>query len=283
MYRLLTAALLLTLTLGAPRAAEIALFNDANRVSDASFSSLEALLAGLGHQTSTFTGRSGAEFSAGLNGADLVVFPELLNYAQLVAELESGALFALNDFVSAGGGLIAVGDYGFRLLNAVFYPVCGPNACFASSGTGGASELQTGVAAGTAYAAAPASLSVPPTPPGAVNPFNFFPADGLDLYHDGFGSSTVFTAPIGAGQYGFLAWGYAGSVPSGTLDGGWVDLLGIMVDEVAAPEPAAALLLGGWLPLLALRRAPVRAKLRARVCTGRAQPPGIGSERKNSR
>ncbi|HYN78213.1 MAG TPA: hypothetical protein VES73_10525 [Lamprocystis sp. (in: g-proteobacteria)] len=268
MLRLLLAGLLLTLTLGAPRAARIALYDDPAWVSSgtplASADSIIALLQGFGHTVSTFSGLTAARVSAGLAGADLVLIPEMFNYGQLVGELEPGALLALSAFVSAGGGLIGAGDYAHRLLNAVFYPACDFMMvyCFAGSGTLGASLLDATVAVGTPYAGAPADLGVPPQPLGVINSYAFFPRDGLNLYQDQDGGTTVLAAPFGAGRYGYLAWGYAGSVPNGTLDGGWAALMGIMVDDVAAPEPATALLLGGLLPLLAARRGRTRASAR---------------------
>lgn len=256
MHRLLMAAVLLTLTLGAPRAAQIALYDDPDWVSGASADSIEALLVNFGHSVSTFSGLTAAAFSAGLAGADLVLFPELPNYAEGVGYWEPGVLLALSAFVSSGGGLIAAGDYALRVLNAVFYPACNGVTvlCYASSGSGGPSLLDLNVAAGTPYAGAPGTLTAPPEPPGAINAYAFFPADGLNLYRDLSGGTTVLAAPFGAGRYGFLSWGYAGSVPEGSLDGGWALLMGIMVDDVAAPVPATALLLAGVLPLLAARR-----------------------------
>jgi hypothetical protein len=265
MHRWLFACLLLTLTLGQPRAAQIALYSDPAWVdsgsASASADSLGALLSSLGHTYTTFSGRAGAGFSTALTGADLVLFPELLNYGQLVGVLEPGAITALRDFVSGGGGLIAAGDFAIRMLDAVFFPGCGINAvqCFASSGTSGPSVRDAGVAAGTPYAAGPATLTSPPSPLEAINSYAFFPAGGLNLYRDLYNGvpngTTALTAKFGLGKYGYLAWGFAGSAPNGTLDGGWNALLGIMANDVAAaPEPPAALLLLGAVPLLAARR-----------------------------
>jgi hypothetical protein len=265
MHRALLACLLMTLAPGTPWAARIALYNDATWVdsgtSTASADSLSALLSSLGHTTVAFSGVSGSGFATALGGADLVVFPEMLSFGALAESLEPGAIAALNGFVSGGGGLIATGGSANRLLNKVFYPGCDFTAvfCLASSGTGGASFLDSAVAAGTAYAAAPATLASPPTLGDAINPFAFFPAGGLDLYRDRVAgspnSTTALTAPFGSGHYGYLAWGFAGSVPNGTLDGGWAGLLGIMTNDVAAvPEPSALLLSLAALPWLARRR-----------------------------
>jgi hypothetical protein len=260
MHRLPIATALLTLTLGGARAAQIALYDDPAWVSSASANSIKALLLDRGDSVSTFSGLSGATFSPALAGADLVLFPELTNYAEAAGYWDSAALLALSAFVSGGGGLIAAGDYGLRVLNTVFFPGCNGTTvpCYASTGSGGPSLIDGNVALGTAYAGGPTTLTAPPDPLGAINAYAFFPANGLNLYRDQSGGTTVLAAPFGAGRYGFLAWGYGGSVPGGTLDGGWAPLMGIMVNDVAAPEPATALLLAGVLPLLAARRGRAR-------------------------
>ena len=239
-----------------PRAAVVALYGDPSWIVGTSASSLQALLISSGHTINLLSGLTGAEFAAGLSGADLVVFPEMVNYGQLAGELQPGALTALNGFVSGGGGMIATGDYATLLLNATFYPGADSVTVFplAATGTFGPSYLDTAVAAGTPYAGGPGTLTVPPEPAVAINPYFFLSPDALPLYRDEYGGATALTAPVGAGHYGYLAWGYDGAVLGG-LDGGWVSLLGIMANDVAAvPEPSALVLLLVGLPLLAWRQ-----------------------------
>ncbi len=258
MFPFLIACLLALLAVGAPQAARIALYDDpawiAAGTPTASADALAALLINEGHSLSRFSGLSGANVSAGLSGADLVLFPEMLTYGNLAANLDHEAVVALGDFVSDGGGLIAVGDYAYRLLNTIFHPACDFISvyCFAGSGSMGDNALEANVALGTPYAGAPATLAA--FQRDAINAYAFFPLDGLNLYRDPYDGTTVMTARSGAGGYGYFAWGFDGSVPVGTRDGGWADLLGIMVSDLAAvPMPPTALLLVGALPL-ALRR-----------------------------
>jgi len=249
---------LAVLACGAPQAAQIALYDDPAWVAagtpTASADALAALLTSEGHSLSRFAGLSGTDVAAGLSGADLVLFPEMLAYGNLAANLDHDAVVALGDFVADGGGLIAVGDFAYRLLNTIFHPGCDFSSvfCFAGSGSMGDNTLAANVASGTPYAGAPATLA--DFQRDAINAYAFFPLDGLNLYRDPYGGTTVMTASSGAGGYGYFAWGFDGSVPAGTWDGGWADLLGIMVDDLAAvPIAPTALLLVGVLPL-ALRR-----------------------------
>src|SRR6185436_10825404 len=145
-------------------------------------------------------------------GADLLLFPDLLNFGALAFDLDAAAKSALASYVAGGGGLITASGAGHRLLNAVLYPTCDFVSvfCFASSGSGGGSVRDNAVAAGTPYAAGPAVLD--PGQTEGLNPFAFTPPGGLNLYRDLVGgfpnSTTVLTAPFGSGGFGYLAWGF---------------------------------------------------------------------------
>ncbi len=254
MHRVLLACLLLPLAFGAPRAAEIAVFYHTAWMPAASADSLAALLGAAGHSVGTLVdpAEPGA-LSNALSRADLALFPDQYDYGQLNDNLDDGAFDALRAFVAGGGGLIATGTYGFSLLNHVLFPDCDGTTvlCFASSGSNGDNTRQA-AADGTPYASAPATLAGYQA--GAVNWYFFFPPDALNLYWDQYQGTTVLRGAYGAGRYGWLAWGYAGVVAGGDPDGGWSDLLGIMVDDVAAiPEPPVGLLLAA-VPALLLRR-----------------------------
>jgi hypothetical protein len=268
--RKLILAMALALALGAASSAHavaIAVFDNPIYIdtggSGTSSGALQALLLGQGYAVSTFTGTSAADFNAAAGAADLLLFPDMLNFGALASDLDTTAKSALAAYVAGGGGLITAGGFGHRLLNAIFYPTCDFVSvfCFASSGSISGSERDDAVAGGTPYAAGPAALGTGQSE--ALNPFAFTPLGGLNLYRDLVGgfpnSTTVLTAPIGSGSFGYLAWGLAGATP-GTA-GGWDQVLDTMVQDVA--EPAAVPIPGSlWLVaplflLLALRH-PIR-------------------------
>jgi hypothetical protein len=210
---------------------------------------VQALLGSLGHMVHPFTGTTAADFTTAASAADLILFPHLLNFGALASDLSTSARTALADYVANGGGLISIGDFASRLLNAVFYPTCDfvTVFCFASSGGAGPSFLDSAVAAGTPFATAPAVLGSPPDAGNGVNPFAFIPPGGANLYRDQVGgspnSTTVLTAPFGSGHFGYLAWNFVDAAPLGALDGGWSDVLNILVSTttaspVAVPEPS---------------------------------------------
>jgi hypothetical protein len=200
-------------------AAAIAVFDNPAYVNssggpNAASDSIQALLTLLGHTVTPFTGTSAAAFGAAASTSDLILFPDTLNAGQLAIDLAPAAKTALANYVNAGGGVIAVGDNAHRLLNVVFYPGCNFTTinCFASSGTGGPSFLQAGAAASTTFATGPAVLTSPPQPTTALNLVASSPAGVKNLYRDSVGgfpnSTTVLTAPFGAGSFGYLAWGF---------------------------------------------------------------------------
>ena len=221
---------------------------------------LQALLTSQGNTVHTFAGLTAADFTTALSGANLILFPNLLNFGVLASDLSASAKTTLADYVSGGGGLIAIGDSASRLLNAIFYPTCDfvTVFCLASSGSTGPSFLDSGVAAGTPFAAAPAELTNPPQAGNGINPFAFTPPGGANLYRDHVlgspNSTTVLTAPFGSGHFGFLAWNFADAAPLGGLNGGWNDVLDLTVSAVArpaaVPEPGSSSLLA--LALLVL-------------------------------
>src|SRR5262252_5036821 len=134
--------------------------------------SIQALLTSLGDTVAPFTGISAADFISAGSGANLILFPDLLNFGALVGALSAPAKAALANYVSSGGGLIAVGSSAHTLLNAIFYPTCAFVSvfCLASSGTSGPSFQDTAVTAGTPFAADPSTLSSPPQPGTGLNP-----------------------------------------------------------------------------------------------------------------
>ena len=252
-------------------ATTIAVFDNATYVDTTGSSpvpasdAVQGILTGFGHTVLTFSGITAADFTAAAS-ADIILFPHLLNFGVLASDLSPAAKTALANYVAGGGGIITIGDSGSRVLNAVFYPTCDfvTVFCFATSGGSGSSFLDSSVAAGTDFAAGPAELT---TEAGnGLNPFAFTPPGGLNLYRDQVGgspnSTTVLTAPFGTGHFGFLAWSFADSTPlGGTGDGGWAEVLDIMIGAVERPAPsgvpglsALAMLMLGSAALASVRR-----------------------------
>jgi len=239
MRTMILCCLLVTGSLVPVQAAVIAVFDNSAYVDTSGgppapgSDAVQALLDSLGHTVQPFTGITAADFTAATGAADLILFPHLLSFGALLTDdLTSSAKTALADYVEAGGGLITIGDGASRLLNVVFYP---PGCCFASTGGAGPSFLDSAVAAGTPFATAPGELTSPPEAGNGFNPFAFTPPGGANLYEDQFGGITVLTAPFVTGHFGYLAWNYVGAVP-GTSNGGWSEVLDIMVDAVRPPS-----------------------------------------------
>src|SRR5580765_979138 len=82
---------------------------------------LQALLASQGDIVHTFTGLTAADFAAAVSGADLILFPQLLNFGALANDLSTSAKTTLANYVTGGGGMITIGDSAARLLNVIFY------------------------------------------------------------------------------------------------------------------------------------------------------------------
>ena len=253
---------------GPGSAAVVAVFNDPGYVDVSHESaSIQTSLIGLGHTVSTFTGIDAASFNAAAASANLILFPHLEpNLGTSLGDaLGPAAIAALRDYVNQGGAVVAVGGDAHRLLNTLFY---GPTPNFlASSGLFGGGSFRQAAAAGTPYAAAPATLAALPGVDTGLNFFAFTPPGAFALYMDStsgtdagaFNSVTAFVDDVGSGAVAYLSWSWLDAV-AGDANGGWNPLLDLVVNEVAAPPaavplPASAPLLCGALALtIAARR-----------------------------
>ena len=104
--------------------ATIALFFDPTYVDTSTSGSGEAYnlqqtLLSQGHVVNTFTGTSTAAWTAALAGAQAVAVPELDNDEELGADLEPGALAALQAFVNDGGKLLDFSGRNFAFMEVV--------------------------------------------------------------------------------------------------------------------------------------------------------------------
>src|SRR5215831_11676890 len=270
-------------------ASVIAVFDNATYVDTSggppvpSSDAVQALLASQGNTVHPFNGFTAGDFAAAAAGANAILFPDLLNFGVVASDLSPSAKAFLASYVAGGGGIITLGGSASRLLNAIFYPACDfvTVFCFASSGGSGPSFLDSAVAAGTPFATAPAILMSPPQAGNGVNPFAFTPPGGLNLYRDHVGgspnSTTVLTAPFGAGHFGYLAWNFVDAMPAGPLDGGWSQVLDVVVSSVAAPAAAVAVPPPSFLlvfGLLALASVTWMRRGERRTAKGRIPCPG---------
>lgn len=200
-------------------------------------------LEDLGHTVTPFTGIMAADFQTALNGADLLVIPELENSA-LHSSLDVAAQTEIFDFVNNGGGLIINGSFFGRdeaLLNEIFgFSLVEGGVPFL-----GFSEA-TGAVVGTAFEGGPASVD---------NNFETFlwdtaslPPGASSLYQDDLTAETaVASIPVGSGEIVFLGWDWVFSDPpvGGGSDGGWQELLDRAVSQVGGQTPPGVISLSG--------------------------------------
>lgn len=180
---------------------------------------LQASLTSLGFNVATFTDISASSFASELANAGILVFPEFEN-GVLAPNLSEAARQAIRGFVAAGGDVIAFTNAP-DLLNALF-------GFSLDYGTSGAST-KSADALSTECSGAPNAL---PDNNGmlALNT-SMLPADSLALYTVS-GGTTVAIMPYGAGRVAFLGWDWYDASPVGSQDGGWLNVLSCVIQEV---------------------------------------------------
>ena len=137
----------------------MALFFDSNYVDtatngDGEAYNLQQTLLDQGYVVNTFTGVTTLDWTTALSGAQVVAVPELeVSGGDLPADLEAGALAALQAFVNSGGRLITFSDRNFEFLEEVLdLPVDSVDD------GDGCPCTKTAAAAGTDWASGPATL-----------------------------------------------------------------------------------------------------------------------------
>jgi hypothetical protein len=254
----LICALALALPAFAAHAAPVAVFTnpavvDAVGGQWAEASNIQLSLAAAGHTVSTFDAMDAAGISAALAGKSVMILPEQEQGA-LYWSLDAAALNVIKAFVQAGGGLVVNYDY-YESLNEIF------GFSMVSQSTSGSSSLMA-AAAGTKFAGGPATLPWNDDTGGLVSAS--LPAGSQVIYETN-GIATVSLTQFGAGQILHLGWDWFDAKPAGSLDGGWLDVLGRGIDQLdtaapaAVPEPSSIALLGLGLAGLARTRRKKRA------------------------
>jgi Ca2+-binding RTX toxin-like protein len=219
----------------AAQAATVAVFDDpafvdtTNAAPDGESDNLQASLTAKGHTVKAFNGITAAAFSTALAGSTVLVIPEQ-EVADLAPALSGDAVHVIRGFVASGGGLILGGDVSFgsgtgsaSLLDRVFGIVV-------TEGIGPGTTTKQAGAAGTALAGGPASL---PQNDG-TNFLTGLPAGASSIYANGANSSVVLFS-VGNGAIAYLGWDWFNSNPptGAGQDGGWQNVLGRAVNEVA--------------------------------------------------
>jgi hypothetical protein len=192
---------------------------------------VQASLRSLGHTVRTFTGIDAASISAAVAGADVLLIPEM-EVGNLV--LDPAAVSVLRDFVSSGGTFIINGDSDSgdeNLLNSLFGYSLTQGSILASGQPIG----RTTIGAGTTFADDPSSL---PANNGTYNLTTTLPAGSLSLYQVD-SSSAVSVMPYGTGQVVHLAFDWFNAEPTGTQNGGWLQVLDSAISRPSGLTPVA--------------------------------------------
>ena len=174
---------------------------------------VQASLAGFGHAVSTFTSIVAADIITALSGQDVLAVPELENGDWIP---DTDATAALANFVSSGGTLIKFGFSGDNagFLNAVFgFSVIETNAS--------ASTNQN--VAGSPFADGPATLPNANGTDGLT--LSSLPPGAIVHYLSGTSIATVVEIPFGSGSVFYLGYDWFNAAPTGSQDGGWLDVL----------------------------------------------------------
>jgi hypothetical protein len=176
----------------------------------------------LGHDVTTFTGLSAADFTSALAGKDILVFPET-DLNDFAAALPIASKTVIADFVARGGGLVIASDSGSGtqdrdLLNSIF------GFAVTDVSTPSSSTFNPAAAAGTLFAGGPASL--PQNNQVAGLGLASLPAGSRAIYNSQNNATYVALMPHEAGEIAYLGWDWfdASSAP-GAQDGGWNDVL----------------------------------------------------------
>jgi len=185
-------------------------------------SNLEATLNVMGRSVTTFTGITASDFQTAVNGKDLLAIPELEN-GDLDADLDAAARTDIADFVSAGGTLIIHADFAIfpnyiNLLNSTF------GFSLEDINTAGPYDLNTADAFGTIFADGPSTLPQNNLTGSVLT--STLPAGAKVIYDDQTtGDSALTLIPYGDGSIVIFGWDWNDAAPTGSSDGGWLDVL----------------------------------------------------------
>ena len=182
-------------------------------------------LENLGHTVNTFTGSTGAEWAAGLAGAELLVIPETEG-CTISSFLDADAIDEFEAYVDGGGGvIISYSGSNYTTLNTIF------GFSVSSGSTSSPITYNAAAASGTTFDGSVATLSSL----SATDAMTNLPANGQAIYESNTGDAVVATFPYNnSGQIVWLGWDWfqGGGDPSQIDD--WRVVLEQAVNFVAA-------------------------------------------------
>jgi hypothetical protein len=226
-------------------AADVALFNNTSYVDwspgavGSEASNLFDTLVLQGHTVSTFTGITAADWTAATAGQDVLAIPEL-EVGDLNAALDAAARTAIASYVQGGGVLWVFGSSAteaFNLLNATF------GYSLAWGANSSPYPLNNSDAVGTSFEGGPIDLPYNNDTTGIVT--SSLPLGSRVIYeaNSGPADSIVTLIPEGSGWIVFFGYDWYDAAPTGSQDGGWLEVL----DRGTAP---GAPLLAANIPTL---------------------------------
>jgi hypothetical protein len=246
------ATMMLTAAAVPAHAVNVALFSNTTYVDyrpgniAAEASNLQATLMSEGQTVTTFTGITAAAINAAVAGNQVLAIPELETHV-LNPDLDAAARTAIANFVNGGGLLLMFdpesGDP-LDVLNATFG--------FSMSPTfdNPPNSLNPAGAAGTPFAGGPATI--PSNNATATVDAGTLPSGARIIYIDNSGNSVVTLIPFGAGRIVIFGWDWYDARPTGSQDGGWLDVLNRATGPGTVSAAPALSPLGIGITILAL-------------------------------
>jgi hypothetical protein len=224
-------------------------------VAEAEVPNLEASLASLGHEVTTFTGTTLGAFQSALADTPALLIPEL-EEGDLATALGTDVLDAIEGFVVAGGVLIVHGDSN-EFLPPLLSGVFGFSTSLGPFLDGGQLALELSMTSTTRFEGGVTNLFGND----ATLAIAGLPASALRIYRSPADDLGVALIPYGSGKVIYLGWDWYDAAPRGTQDEGWRFVLdrAVLESPLPAPEPGAAplaLMAVAALGALARRGAP---------------------------
>ncbi len=162
----------------------------------------------LGHNLTTFSGRTATAFTNALAGKDALLIPTL-DRDRLIPDLNAAAINAIKDYVKAGG-LIIVQANEFDIGNTQFMNTISGSSISSRGASGANSSLNTTGAAGTPFAGGANQLQ---NRLSTERLTGTFPLGTKSIYTDNSGNPTVAILPVSKGNIVYIGWDYFNGGP----------------------------------------------------------------------